>query len=88
MRLCNGIYFLIIFYFRGPICIEGANIWKLKDKIDRDWLAGYQKLVPMGMSSSLSRSGDSSSTLNSLDADPLYNLSPEVHQVLSHQSMR
>ncbi len=32
---------------KGPIGIEGSYLWKLKDKIDRVWMKGYQELPDM-----------------------------------------
>ena len=29
---------------KGPVCIEGNYVWKLKDKIDRNWMDSYKKL--------------------------------------------
>ena len=29
---------------KGPIAIEGAHQWELKDNIDREWMRGYQEL--------------------------------------------
>jgi selenide,water dikinase len=32
---------------KGPVGIEGSYLWKLKDKIDRVWMKGYQELPDM-----------------------------------------
>ncbi|MCK6500782.1 MAG: selenide, water dikinase SelD, partial [Nitrospira sp.] len=32
---------------RGPWSLEGAWLWSLKDRIDRRWMEGYQRLSPM-----------------------------------------
>ena len=32
---------------RGGFCLEGAFLWRLKDKIDREWMAGYKDLPEM-----------------------------------------
>ena len=29
---------------KGPLGVEGAYLWKLKDEIDRKWMSGYQNL--------------------------------------------
>ena len=31
---------------KGPLGIEGKYVWELKDKIDRDWMAGYSTALP------------------------------------------
>ncbi len=32
---------------KGPLALEGEYLWKLKDKIDRQWIAGYIDLPDM-----------------------------------------
>lgn len=32
---------------KGGMGLEGAFLWKLKDRIDRVWMAGYQQLPSM-----------------------------------------
>ena len=32
---------------KGPLAVEGAHQWKLKDTIDREWMRGYQELPDM-----------------------------------------
>lgn len=68
---------------RGPLCIEGEFIWKLKDKIDRDWLGGYQGLVPMSMQTTPNPNAPPPT-----DPSLINQLSPEVEHVLSQQTMR
>ena len=73
---------------RGPMCVEGEFIWRLKDRIDRDWLGGYNDLVPMSMQPPPS-DPDSDATRRAAEPGVLMRqLSPEVQQVLSQQSMR
>ncbi|KAK9840782.1 hypothetical protein WJX81_004350 [Elliptochloris bilobata] len=31
---------------KGPFCLEGAWLWRLKDRIDRKWMAGYGADLP------------------------------------------
>lgn len=71
---------------RGPMCVEGEFVWKLKDKIDRDWLGGYRDLVPMSMQPA----ADSTASVQSTGSEDhlIYSLSPEVHHVLGQQTMR
>lgn len=40
---------------KGALALEGAHLWELKDRIDRNWMLGYQQLPVMG--SSLSSPG-------------------------------
>ena len=84
----HTIYFCqyLIAYHRGPMCVEGEFIWKLKDKIDRDWLGGYRDLVPMSMQPA----SDSTTSVQSASSEDhlIYSLSPEVQHVLSQQTMR
>lgn len=32
---------------KGPLALEGEYLWKLKDRIDRQWMDGYQTLPDM-----------------------------------------
>lgn len=32
---------------KGQLCLEGADLWTLKDRIDRQWMAGYTLLPEM-----------------------------------------
>ena len=32
---------------KGPLAVEGAHQWRLKDTIDREWMRGYQELPDM-----------------------------------------
>lgn len=75
------------FLGRGPMCVEGEFIWKLKDKVDRDWLGGYQNLVPMSMQPPHDPD-DLTTQPEGVDSTLINKLSPEVRNVLSQQSMR
>jgi hypothetical protein len=87
-------------YCRGPICLEGNYMWKLKDKIDRNWISGYKTLgsmlAPMNAPITLSKRSISSETLRSDSATSRSNgegssvlqLSPEVASLIAQQQMR
>ena len=32
---------------KGGLALEGSHLWTLKDKIDRQWMRGYQQLPSM-----------------------------------------
>ena len=41
----------------GPLALEGRWVWRLKDRIDRRWMRGYQELPRMGGEASFAAPG-------------------------------
>jgi len=54
---------------KGPVALEGAHLWELKDRIDLNWMLGYQQLPAMNTmgkdSSKDSKTSTSTSTSSS-----------------------
>ena len=76
---------------KGPLALEGEYLWKLKDKIDRIWMAGYQELpdVEAMMASKAATASSSSSSKDNITYDRLVNsLGGSTIEMLSKAQMR
>lgn len=83
---------------KGPVCIEGNYVWKLKDKIDRNWMDSYKKLslTMMGSAKPAVQNGQkvvapAQSIITTVPSEPEYSvtqLSVDAAEILSQQAMR
>jgi len=79
---------------KGGLGVEGTNIWKLKDRIDRKWMAGYQELPSMEemlakKNKAHPSAGDSNGSNNKAGLPALaLGMGQEVIDMLSQAKMR
>jgi selenide,water dikinase len=75
---------------KGGLGVEGRHMWKLKDRIDRKWMAGYQELPSMEeMLAKKSKTGTLNGTSSQTDVSTLaLGMGQEVIDMLSQAKMR
>lgn len=70
---------------KGPLALEGAYLWELKDRIDRNWMLGYQQLPSM---SAMANANKESAGITNVLAAPVLQLDDVLRRTLEKASMR